>query len=211
MKSQASEVRYCKDIDMFAIDRPMESCMWRTSFCKANCYNGKLYPIYKDMVTKDKRNEPYWQNLTGSQLSAELNRKHKQTKRFRFMTRGEAINCLDDIEKIVDICAVNADRLFWLPTRSWRSKALRPIIEAKLLPIANLRLQASLDPSNTQAEIDSLVNAGWSTMFFGNDDKPAVPNSVKCAKTWEHALGHCSKCTNGCFSSKQKHVWLKKH
>lgn len=209
--STAKEIRFCNDIGMFASDRPVSTCKWRTAFCRANCYNCKLYAMYKDMSSKDIRNEQEWQSLTGQALATSLNRKRKQTERFRLMTRGEALSTRDDIDRVKDICKANPERLVWLPTRAWRSKELRPIIEQELMPIKNLRLQASLDPSNSQQEIDDLVSAGWSTMFFGNDDKAPIEGSVKCPKTWEHKKGHCAKCKGGCFSPNQRHIWLKMH
>lgn len=205
-----SEIRYCKDIGLWAIDRPCTTCKWRTSFCKANCYNGKLYRIY-ELEGKDKRNELYWQQLTGADLRKALNAKRSGGKRnrFRLMTRGEALTCFEDIDRVAEIAKSNPDILFWLPTRAWRG--MRHVIENRLFKIKNLRLLASIDPSNSQAEIDSLVASGWSTMFFGNDDRAPIEDSFKCPKTWNHKVGHCQKCKGGCFSPKQVHIWLKSH
>lgn len=206
-----SEMRYCEDIGMFSIDRPLTTCLWRTKFCKENCYNGKLYKLYKNMITKDQRNEPYWQSLDGESLSSELSRKKKQTKRFRLMTRGEGITNITDIDKIIDICNKNQSVQFWLPTRAWRNKELKLVIENKLFKIKNLFILASIDPSNNKTEIKGLINSGWSTMFFGDDEKSPIADSFLCPKTWGHKKGHCSKCKSGCFSKKQVHIWLKNH
>lgn len=205
------ETRFCKDIGMFAVDRPMASCVHRSEFCRKHCYNGKLYKIYKGMKGKDCRNADFWETLTGQGLADILKGKRHQTKRFRFMTRGEALATMDDVDRVVEICKSNPNTLFWLPTRGWRNADLRPVIEQKLSKIRNLRLMASIDPSNTESEIAGLVAGGWSTMFFGNDDHAPIADSVKCPKTWAKKHGHCAKCTGGCFSPKQRHVWLKMH
>lgn len=206
-----SEIRFCNDIGMFCYDRPVSTCRHCTSFCKLNCYNRKLYDMYHAMSTKDVRNEAYWAETTGAELNKTLSKKRKQTARVRFMTRGEAISTAADVDKIVEICTTNSSRLFWLPTRAWRNTELRALIIEKLFPIKNLRLLASIDPSNTAAEIDGLITQGFSTMFFGNDDVAPIANSVKCQKTWEHKTAACATCENGCFKAEQKHIWLKQH
>ena len=203
-------IRYCNDIDMFAIDRPVITCKHATSFCAKHCFNVKLYKAFgHGMNPKDVKNEQAWGTLTGSELAKVLAKKRNQTKRVRLMTRGEAISTASDIDKIIDIANNNKTSVFWVPTRAWRNAELRDLIEEKLFPLKNLRLQASLDPSNSEQEVQSLIAAGWSTMFFGDDT--ATDNRKKCPKTWNHANGHCSKCTGGCFSAKQTHVHLKQH
>ena len=63
-------LRWCKDIKMWAIDRPINdvgdvngSCVHRTSFCDTSCYNVKLYKMFKGMAKKDIANEKFWQSL----------------------------------------------------------------------------------------------------------------------------------------------------
>ena len=88
-----SEIRFCDDIGMFAFDRPIHSsCVHRTDYCDSHCFNDKLYKAYPAMHGKDIRNEQYWTQITGQQVFDTLQRKRKQTKRVRFMTRGEALS-----------------------------------------------------------------------------------------------------------------------
>ena len=204
-----SEIRYCQDIGMFAIDRPKTSCRHRTIFCNENCYNNKLYKLYK-LTDKDTRNEKYWENLTGEKLNIELSLKKHQTNRIRLMTRGEAFSDNADIDQVKDLLLKNPDRLFWIPTRAWRSKALKTRIESEIMPFKNARIQASIDPSNTMQEVNQLVFDGWSTMFFGDNNRSPI-KAIKCQKTWQHKKGACANCKIGCFSKNQNHVWLKKH
>ena len=108
--------RFCDDIGMFANDRPINdtenhtgSCDHRTPFCDDTCYNVKLYKMYPDMAKRDDRCETIWQSLGKHNvqgIKAWLERKRKQTKRVRHMTRGEAI-------KDVSMCIVFG-RLHWL-------------------------------------------------------------------------------------------------
>lgn len=205
----SDELRWCDDIGMYAFDRPINgpqgSCVHRTQFCNATCYNNKLYKIYPNMHKRDIRAESWWQAITGSMLSKILGRKRKQVSRLRFMTRGEAIKDASDISRIIDICAANPGTLFWLPTRAWRSPTLRPQIERLLFPIKNLALNASLDPSNTDDEWRSLANSGWSTMFYGDDNRLTTPDGSRmfpCPKTHKKMKGHCATCKAGCFGSR---------
>lgn len=196
---EKSEMRYCNDIGMFTIDRSRKTCKHATSFCMQKCYNVKLYRIYKDMKCKDIRNDAYWQQLTGDNLAAELKGKHKDTSRVRFMSRGEAISELEDIDRIIDICKASPQRLFWLPTRAWRNAKLAWEVKQRLFNVKNLRLLASIDPSNTEYELNWLQAEGWSTMFFGNDETAPIANAKKCPKTWQHKSGHCLKCKGDAF------------
>jgi hypothetical protein len=211
-----SELRYCKDIGLWAIDRPMTSCTHRTVYCRTNCYNHKLYAIYRGMKPKDKRNEAYWQALDGGQIREHLLRKSTGGKgvvktRARLMTRGEAFSTPNDIRKVEDILARNPDTVWWIPTRAWRNEFYRPLVKRLSDQYPNAKILASLDPSNTAEEVAGLVDDGWSTMFFGDNGHTDQPNPVKCRKTWNHETGVCSTCTEGCFGAGQKHVWLKKH
>jgi len=211
ISDEKSELRWNAEIGMFCLDRSRATCKWKASYCAKHCFNNKLYVVFVDMKTKDPRNDRYWNRITGKQLNIELNRKHKQTERVRFMTRGEALNNLSGIDRIIDICNNNLNRLFWLPTRAWRDRAMKAAIEQKLFKIKNLRVQASLDPSNSIFEINQLIVDGWSTMFFGNDGRSPIENSIKCKKTWDKKHSYCPQCKKGCFTKKQVHVWLKEH
>lgn len=202
-------IRHCKDIGMFALDRPESSCKWATSYCAKYCYNRKLYAAFGHaMRPKDKLNEEAWQTITGEAVAETLNRKRKDTSRFRLMTRGEAFETVNDISRVRSIITANPDRLVWLPTRAWRGH-LRSLIEQHIMPLPNVRLMASIDPSNTPEEIADLTTSGWSTMFFGDDN--ATEGRFLCPKTHDHQNGHCLTCENGCFSADQVHVHLKSH
>lgn len=204
-----TETRFCADIGMFALDRPMNTCSHCTTFCRSHCYNLKLYLVYKDMSTKDIRNEAYFQYLDGQAFAKDMSKKRKDISRFRFCTRGETLSQLSDIEKIRDIALENPTIDFWLPTRAWRKKAFRRAIKKDLFPLKNVFVLASIDPSNTDAEIKGLKKSGFSTMYFGDNEKTA--NRIKCPKTWEKKNGHCLTCSSGCFSSGRVDIHLKAH
>jgi hypothetical protein len=200
--------RYCNDIGMFASDRPINdvgsvegSCDHRTSFCDDTCYNVKLYRIYPNMGKRDERCEREWQQVSGNAVRTYLSRKKKQIKRARHMTRGEAIKDLSDIYRVKDIALATPDTTWWIPTRAWRNTLLRELIQIELFPIANIALNASLDPSNTQDEEDGLIDDGWNIMYYGDDTKYAGKGEAfKCPKTWKKMSGHCAVCKAGCFS-----------
>lgn len=226
---KAPKHRWVSDLGMFAIDRPIfgikptatrpgakPSCVWRTAAC-SDCFNNKFYGMYaEDMANRDVENEISWQSITGEALHGALARKHtRQTGRFRLMTRGEAARDPSDVSKIRSICNANPDMLVWMPTRAWRSRVMRPLLEALRDECPNLRLQASTDTGTTAEEQASLERDGWSTMFFGDDDRTTTPAGTpmfQCPKTWEHEKGACATtCDDGCFSKKPTHVHLKKH
>lgn len=217
------ELSWRADIGMYAFDRPINgpdgSCVHRTAFCNTTCYNIKLYRIYKNMSVRDVRLEKWWRTVTGLIVNAALKLKRKQTSRVRFMSRGEALKDKSDIARVLDICKSNPNTLFWLPTRAWRSSELRPIIEKQLLPLPNLALNASLDPSNTDEEWKSLAASGWSTMFYGDNARITTPMNTRmflCPKTHKKLKGHCATCKAGCFGSRTSYnartdVHLSKH
>jgi len=200
--------RYCDDIGMFASDRPINdvgsvkgSCDHRTSFCDEDCYNVKLYRMYPNMGKRDERCEHEWQQISGDAVRTYLSRKKKQTKRARHMTRGEAIKDLPDVYRVKEIALATPETVWWVPTRAWRNTLLRELIQIELFPIANIALNASLDPSNTQDEEDGLIADGWNIMYFGDDTKYAGKGEAfKCPKTWKKLSGHCAVCKAGCFS-----------
>lgn len=198
-----SELRWCEDIGMYALDRPIPtSCVHRTSYCDTHCFNVKLYRVYKNMAVKDVRNEAYWQQLTGFQVHETLRRRKKQTKRARFMTRGEGIKDHNDIDRVEDICLATPNTDWWLPTRAWRNALLMAQIQSRLVPIPNLHILASYDPSNTPEDWETTRVFGWSTMYFGDDGFLTTPlgeKMFKCPKTWGKVKGACGTCKRGCF------------
>jgi hypothetical protein len=205
-------IRYCEDIGMFVLDRGRASCRWKTTFCTEHCYNKKFYNMNIGLLDRDKKNDLYWAEIDGKDIQNTLDRKRKSTKRFRFCTRGEPFSTMSDIILIENICKHNPDTKFYAPTRAWRS-TLRDMIETCLFLIPNLFITASIDPSNTQEEVDELVADGWSTGFFGNDNKyPFIvtPDVVKCPAKWGDDVS-CANCNVACFNPKQTHHWLKEH
>lgn len=210
-----TEIRYCADIGMFVTDRPRkETCHWRTEACKG-CYNEKLEKLYPAMLEKDKRNETYWSFLNGAEMSKVLGNKKKQTKRFRFQTRGETFSSLTDVFKIREILETNPDVLFWIPTRAWRNPLLKMLIEQNIFSLSNARTLASTDIYTKMSEWQDLKNTNWSTMFFGDDSKTTTPTGEKhflCPKTHKKLTGHCAICKAGCFrKDKIVNVHLKQH
>ncbi len=204
-------IRFCTDIGLFTMDRSPISCKWRTIYCSKHCYNNKLYCAFaKGMRAKDARNDAYWDNyFYGKDIAGALDRKHKPTKRFRLMTRGEAISTTEDIPKIIDLLKTNRDRLIMIPTRAWRNATLRQLVRIIGKAFKNVRFLASIDPSNTGEEINGLIDEGWSTIFFGDDSR--VYGRFQCPKTWKHKKGHCSVCRKGCFSKDRVDIHLKQH
>jgi len=203
-------ITFCGDIGLFTINRGPQSCKFATSFCAKTCYNVKLYKAFKkDLMPDAYKNEESWKYINGKNLSRLLDRKRLSSDRIRFASRGEAISCENDIYKIAEISKYNHNREFHLPTRAWRSDALRDKIETVLFDIENLDILASIDPSNSDDETLSLILSGWSTIFFGDDDR--TDGMVKCPKTWDKRHGYCAICKNGCFSKTQKHIHLKQH
>ena len=214
-------LRWCSDIGMWSLDRPINdipntnitgSCIHRTSFCDATCYNLKLYRMFPAMLTKDIRNEQFWQSLPTSMTDAKdnpslesLRKKFKnsrrQTKRVRLMTRGEGIKDKSDVQRVQVLCEEFPEIIWWLPTRAWRNTELRGLIQRYLMPLPNLALNASLDPTNTENEIRLLTSDGWSTMFFGDDTRTMMQGQrmFMCPKTHKKLKNHCGICKGGCF------------
>jgi hypothetical protein len=218
-------LRWCSDIGMWSLDRPINdipntnitgSCVNRTSFCDVTCYNLKLYRMFPAMLTKDIRNEEFWQSLPttrrhtyGNPSLESLRKKFKnsrrQTKRVRLMTRGEGIKDKSDVQRVRILCEEFPDIIWWLPTRAWRNAELRDLVQRYLMPLPNLALNASLDPTNTENEIRLLTADGWSTMFYGDDTREYSPTMrgmermFKCPKTHKKLKNHCGICKGGCF------------
>ena len=209
MNTLASELRYCGDIGMFALDRPISSsCIHATTTCKTRCFNDKLYKMYPAMRIKDDRNEIAWINNDSLGLHRTLVRRKKQTKRVRFMTRGEALRDYRDIYRIENILKDNKENVFWLPTRAWRNPLLFSMAYDILSKYSNIRILASMDDSNTNEEWEHVKTLGLSTMNFDDNINPIeTPNGdkyFKCPKTHKHLNGHCSICKGGCFNTKKR-------
>jgi len=226
-------LRWCNDIKMWAIDRPINdvgdvngSCVHRTSFCDTSCYNVKLYKMFKGMAKKDIANEKFWQSLPTNKndnqdslesLQQKLFRSRRQTKRARLMTRGEAIKDMSDVFRIKTLCEATPNTTWWVPTRAWRNKGLKQLIENVLFPLKNVVINASLDPSNTKEEEQLLKDSGWATMYFGDDTKTTSSVGDRrylCPKTHKK-LKICDTCKGGCFSKvaigRTSHVHLSQH
>ncbi len=208
-------------IEMWAIDRPVASCTHCTSFCRKHCYTRKAYTQYHHiMPVSDIKNEYRWSMMTGDKIAAEIAGRNQRARvravsRVRFCTKGEPFSEIKDIELVKDIAVKNPEVLFWIPTRAWRHQQFRVKIEDTLLDIGNLRIMASLDPSNTRTEAQSLKESGWSTMFFGIDDVEEAESNfkikfAKCPKTHEGRHGSCQTC-GLCFVKKQINVHLRQH
>lgn len=212
----AKEITYTGDIGMFTINRPIAtSCVHKTAHCEANCYNNKLYKVYKNMAAKDARNEEAWRDNDAKGLKLALKRKRKQTNRIRLMSRGEAFSDYSDISRVANLARSLSDSLIWIPTRSWRNPLLWELVKGLAAKHDNIRLLASTDPTTSQGEWEALKAQGVSIMFFGNDSMLSSPNGdrmFKCPKTHKGLKGHCSICKGGCFNAaKRVDVHLKGH
>lgn len=218
-ESHCAGWRSCSDIGMVALDRSRErSCVHATAFCRATCFNVKLERVFP-LSSRDNSNDIFWNENDGAAIAATLPRK---ATRARLMTRGEAFASRSDVAKVRAMCIARPEVLFLIPTRAWRSRVLRPLIADLRATVPNARILASIDPSNSAAEIAGLVADGWSVMFYGNDDSARVreiaeaagARYVACQKTWHHVKGACAKCRNGCFVARPARpvlVHLKRH
>jgi hypothetical protein len=207
-------VRYCDSIGLYAIDRPRSSCKWATAHCKRHCYNAKLYKMYKEMRGCEAALEQQWQETDGQAVLVQLGRKQKPTRRVRLMTRGEAFKTPGDVAKVADILASNPGTLFWIPTRAWRNDTMRQLVQTHIRPFANARVMASTDPTTTAEDWTKLRDWGWSTMYFGDDEKRATDIGepmFPCPKTHKGKHGACRTCRNGCFSTQRVNVHLRGH
>ena len=110
-----------------------------------------------------------------------------------------------DVQRVRILCEEFPDIIWWLPTRAWRNAELRDLVQRYLMPLPNLALNASLDPTNTENEIRLLTADGWSTMFYGDDTREYSPTMrgmermFKCPKTHKKLKNHCGICKGGCF------------
>ena len=209
---------YNQHIGMYTIDRPMNTCIFASNFCRRTCYNNKLYKsmFRETMLQRDKYNALFWDNLDGPYLYLLLKNKRIRGKRVRFCTRGEPITCYDDILKIEDILRYNPNTLFWLPTRAHNRKEYKKFIEDILFQYDNIRIQASIDIETNKDHIEVLKKDRWSTMFYGDNDD--IQGRVLCPKTWLYNRvtkyhGYCRECSI-CFNNDMKrpvHLHLRQH
>ena len=212
MATEQIKARNCKAIGMKVIDRDRASCVHASEWCQANCYNCKLYKQYKDMTPFDQTLRNQWSLLDSLQNLGD---------RFRLCSRGEPIANELDIDRIASLANNNPDTLFWVPTRSWRNVYLCNLINARLRPIGNVRVCASIDPSLIVEYQGATGCHAWSVMAVDvdNADLDALRGQVPvmCKKTWcerseRKALhGSCATCNKGCFSTDRVTVNLKKH
>jgi len=202
---------------MFTIDRSREdSCIHKTKFCDDTCFNNKLERVFKQMLTKDVKNDEAWLDNDTKGLAKTLSRKRNQTTRVRLMSRGEAFKDTDDIVRVMHILRDNPNSNFWIPTRAWREPALWDKI--KIIPrlFKNATILWSFDPSNTLDEWQQSVDTDNSVMFYGDDEFLSDPitngKMFMCPKTHKDLKGHCSICKGGCFRKDRRTVvHLKQH
>ena len=216
MNTLATEMRFCSDIGMFTLDREIAtSCVHKTEFCKKTCFNNKLFKVYPAMHQKDKRNELAWTDNNATELAKSLARRKKFTDRFRFMSRGEAFSNFDDIDLVENIIKATPNIVHWIPTRAWTNGVLFNAVLARFKQYSNVRILASMDPSNSTDQWEHVKNLGVNTMFYGDNTMTTTPNGDRmfiCPKTHKHMNGHCSICKGGCFrTSKRVDVHLKQH
>ncbi len=210
-------MRWTKDIGMFTLDRSREdSCIHKTDFCDATCFNNKLEIAFKHAITpKDIKNDVAWYDNDTQALAKALDRKRKQTSRARLMSRGEAFKDVADIERVKNILNSTPDTIWWIPTRAWRDYKLWKQVK-KLQKYKNVRILWSFDPSNTNKDWLLSVAKGQSVMFYGDDNLLSDPvtkkHMFKCPKTHKKLDGHCSICKGGCFRTDRRTVvHLKQH
>ncbi|MBO8085914.1 MAG: hypothetical protein J7D61_07730 [Marichromatium sp.] len=208
--------RWTTDIGMLAIDRSREdSCRHASEFCRKTCFNAKLERAFGHSISaKDRQNDEAWYGNDVASLAAKIRRMRNQTARARLMTRGESFRGFDDIARVRAILEATPDTVWWIPSRAWK----RPVLWAAVVEMAsaypNARLMASIDPSDAPEMVRALEDAGYSTMFYGDDSATTTAGGARrflCPKTHKGLKGHCGICKAGCFSTKPVHVHLKQH
>lgn len=204
-------IHYCNDIGMYSIDKALETCIFKTKFCKLNCYNCKLFKMFDNMKLINQALINNWKNFNSETLKNMLGKKYTTISYFRYCTRGESINNVEDIMKIKDIAEKNPEIKFWIPTRAWRTSILRDKIVQELFPVNNIYVLASIDPSNTKKDYDNLV--GWRKMFFGDNNLKDwfSTKMYHCPKTFNHLNNVCTTCKMGCFNRTTEIIHLKQH
>lgn len=210
-------MRWTKDIGMFTIDRSREnSCVHKTDFCDDTCFNNKLERAFGHAIEpKDVRNDNAWANIMQNDHTDIFKGKRRQTHRARLMSRGEAFKDFSDLQRVQRLAKQTPDTEWWVPTRAWRDERLWGDVEALESMTPNLRILASLDPSNTDEEWERMKKTSRSVMFYGDDEMTTAPTGERmfmCPKTHKKLEGHCSICKGGCFrTDKRVLVHLKEH
>lgn len=192
-------VARCKALGIGYLDRG-KVCPHATTFCRSSCYYNKFIARFREVRTYIKRCATMWELIPSIAFA--------RFDRVRLCKVGDPFAKIEDIGLVYRWALDNPTTLFWAPTRAWRKPDLRSALRDRP---DNLRILASIDPSNTPEEIESLVRDGFSTMFFGDDTTAPMPGSFRCPKTWEHKEKHCAVCSAGCFSASRVDVWLKTH
>lgn len=203
-------IKFVESIGMYAFDLPRTTCRFRTAFCNTACYNQKFYAMYPKMKAFDDRCLLAWENFNLADWILALERKRKSLDRFRFATRGDVCYSEKSITQVALIARHFRHTTFWVPTRAWRIPETWAFARGAFCDLTNIRLMASVDPSNTALEIRRLEEAGISTLFFGDNSELAQAGRIQCPKTWGHIEGSCGSC-NHCFGTDQIHIHLKKH
>jgi len=199
-----------KVIGLHTFDRGCETCVFATPFCRVKCYKWKAYHAWRhNLIPRDLKNQTAWEALDGESFGEWLRSRVKPVDRFRFCSRGEPFAGPEDVDRVADVVACNPSVLFWIPTRAWHCGDMRQRILRQVRALPNARVQASVDPSDSSADIRSLDRGGWSTMYFGRDGNDGRRSRTMCRKTWFHDV-RCSSC-GVCFDARQKHVHLKQH
>lgn len=163
------------------------------------------------------RSGVYFNDTPAEEIAGDIacmNRIHRNkvnVNRFRWCAFGEPFAVTKDIDKIHTIAKLLPNVQFWIPTRAWRKTALRMKIERGIMLEDNVRIMASIDPSNTERELNTLGR--WRTMFFGDNDRhPLSVSAFKCPKTFQKGGPvTCKNCEGGCFNPTTRHIHLKKH
>lgn len=201
--------RFNKDIGLFTLDRGKDTCIYSTAFCRAHCYNNKMYNIFgKRMCGRDIKNEEFWQHAFGEDIYNTLLYKRHSTDRIRLCSRGEPFIDASDVYRIGNWASYMANTKILIFTKAWRNDIIKELIELHLFKYSTLFIFASLDPDTLQ-NYDQLKESGWRVTFFG-DDNFQHNNFIKCPKTWEHKKDYCNKC-NYCFNRWNKDIHFKMH
>ena len=225
-------IRYCDDLGMHTFSRGYDTCLWQTPWCKRECYWRKYRRMGWSTDESDQADNSLWQNARPYEIAREIfdaaghwvpeTGERIAPRRFRFSMKGEIWTSQDDVVKVRAIATQLPTTGFWIPTRAWRDRDMRLAI--KRWSTSNMRVLASIDPSVSESDIEMLRSEGWSLMYAGDNEdsnqmllgeqgleEKVTRGMHRCRKTWEHKLGHCAVCRDGCFSEGRVEVHLKKH
>jgi len=202
-------LRWCADLQMFALERGCDSCKHSTRYCRATCYNRKFlrYPSFRKTWGPDGNDNKRWDGATTETFGG--------LSAVRLCTRGEPLATMADVRRLRDWAVANPECHFWVPTRGWRDACVRREIRRYLRPLANVHVVASIDPTTPLKTVQRLQRGGWSTMYYGEHVHPNDTGDVhRCRKTWGGVKGACAECAasgDGCFSEERVDIFLKKH